>query len=241
MVRLFIAVIVVGCIVVFFGFQEYLVSAGTTDKPQQMELTTIESNPAIKNNHIKINDFWAVYTEAIYQYETSKYHTEEATDKTSIDFAYYPIISTNHPYFAKLNALEQKYGDVDSIPDKEWPTIENFSVLVKTTKFKKVGDIPAKFEYVTAGISGLVINKIKTLSSDEKKLFLDSFPSLSVDKVLILEEGRKPSPIFFAYAIMVFGVLVVIVPIAVLLMRKASEQKRQPGMTPPPPENISLH
>ncbi len=234
MERILIIVVIAGAVLVFFGVQETIVSAGTTQKPQPVELADLENNAKVTNNNAALNDFWALYPNAIYQYTKSKYSNDEPTDATSIDFSYFPIISDEHPYFDRLNEVAEKYGAVEEIPDEEWPEVGDFSVLVKSKRFATVGDIPYDHEFVTDGISGLFINRIKTLSGEEKKLLLESFPSLSVDKVLILEEGRRPSSQFINYGMIVLGVAIIAVPLIVIIRKKLAENKQADAASVPP-------
>ena len=227
MIRIIIIVIVLGCVVIYFGIQEYLVSAGTTVDPQTYDLYSLETNTPFKNNHAMINNFWALYPAAIYQYQTSEYDNSEPTDATKVDFTYYPVISEDHEFITTLWDQIDKYGDVEDIPDEEFPSINDFRVLVKTERFATVGDIPMDFTYEDNGLSGLFINKIKKLKSDEIKLLQESFPDMNFGNVLILEEGRKPQPVMIAYGIILGGVLLVISPLIVFVIYKQKQKAKQ--------------
>jgi hypothetical protein len=106
-----------------------------------------------------------------------------------------------------LEKLAELHG-VDGIPDAKIPDITTFAVLVKTNKYATLGSIPQELED-RPSIQGLVINQIHSLKEDEKKLIKSGFPSLDVDKVLILEDGRTPAPLGKSVGMMLGGVLLV--------------------------------
>ena len=87
------------------------------------------------------------------------------------------------------------------------PTIKEFKVLVKTNKFKTIGGIPDDFP-LEPSLQGLVINRIHSLGKDEKNLIQQSFPQLDLTKVLILEEGRKPTSSLLALGMVLGGIVV---------------------------------
>ena len=92
-----------------------------------------------------------------------------------------------------LGELEGKVNEQGELPPGvEMPVIDTFAVLVKTEKFDTVGDLPETFDRASS-IEGLIINEIDSLDDDEEKLIQQSFPSLDLDEVLILEEDRKPA------------------------------------------------
>ena len=68
-----------------------------------------------------------------------------------------------------------------------------FAVIVKTERFKKFGDIPDVPQRHEGQLEGLVINTLRPLGYKEKKLLKEEFPNMDFDKVLVVEENRKPS------------------------------------------------
>ena len=135
-----------------------------------------------------------------------RYETGEPKDTTKVTKTYYPIISETHPFLMKLAVLAEQFGGEEKIPDELWPAFDQFTVLVKTDRFKTIGSIPDNWGD-DANIEGLVINRIEGLSGEEANLLRQSFPQLDMDKVLILEEGRKPSPVTTSLGMMGGGVL----------------------------------
>ena len=207
MFRLKVAVIIGGIFMLVYGFQEYRVSSGTTGEPNQVDLAQIESGQIPENNHLAIGRHSAIYPAVVYAYRQSKYDSSEPTGSTSVDYCYYPIISDSHPFVLGLADLQKKYGNLQAVPDSEFPEVGGFGVLVKTKRFKTIGAIPDDWKD-ESGVTGLVINRISSLDGDEEKLLLENFPNMDLDKVLILQEGRKPSSILAALGLVLGGLVV---------------------------------
>lgn len=199
MFRIQLVLIAVGGFLAFSGFQEYKVSKGTTIEPADIELAAIEDGSADTSNaHIRIGSHYPAYFELIYWGEE---------DSEKIDYVYYPILSEKHPFVVKVDALFEKYPD--GIPDKEIPELKNFSVLVKSSRYKTLDEIPEGFD-PSRFIQGLAINKIASLKSDELELMKSSFPSFDQTKVVVLEQGRTPSGPTKQYGMMGGGGLLAI-------------------------------
>jgi hypothetical protein len=84
------------------------------------------------------------------------------------------------------------------------PDIGTFAVLVKTKRFGTIGGIPDDLDR-SEGVTGMVVNKVSSLGTDEANLVRQNFPSIDLNKVLILEEGRRPSPIILSFGMMLGG------------------------------------
>ncbi|MEN6498236.1 MAG: hypothetical protein ABFD16_28380 [Thermoguttaceae bacterium] len=156
------------------------------------------------NNFVRLNDAVALYPMTVYSYKKSKYNNAPPTATTSVNYSFHPVISKSHPFIASLAALAEKHGGLPNIPDTEKvPEIKSFAVLVKTHRFKTIGEIPdgARAE---PSIQGMVVNQISSLGSVEAKLVKQSFPGIDLTKVQILEEGRQPASLFKSLGL-VFG------------------------------------
>lgn len=204
-----------GAAIVWHGFEEHKVSRGTTAEAIDVKLADIEAGKISDNNHLKIGKHWALHTETIYSYSQSKYDTGEPGPNTSISYAFYPIISHSHEHLKEVYAYWAK-KEADPNFQGAAPTVRSFSVLVKTNRFDKLRDLPTDDKEVDS-IKGLVVNRIRTLDDDEKKLISQSFPSVNLDKVLILDDGREPSSATASWAFMIGGVLLVLTGIGLTL------------------------
>lgn len=183
MFRLKVAVIVGGLMLAWFGVQEFRLSSGTSAEPALMSLAELESGVEPGNGHVLIEQHIADFAGCVYEYE-------EKSNK--VTHAFYPVISQEHSFFKELNELYEKYPNIDDAPESEYPKIEDFRVLVKTKRYKTVNSIPKGLKPMD-NVQGLVINLVETVSEEEKKMIKSSFPRLNFEKVLIVEDNRKPS------------------------------------------------
>ncbi len=209
--KMLLVLIVLGGMLVFHGFQEKKLAGLSQSVPQRVELSALEQGQALSNAHIVIGDHWALFPYSIYQYNTSKYSHKEPTDSTKLDFALVPLISRDHPYYQGIKALQKKYsGEEDTIPEDEWPPFRDFKVLLKTSQYATLGDLPVYWEEVS-NVQGLVINEIDKLSGEELRLIQETWPALDVEHVLILEQGRKPKSMGMVWLMIGGGIVMVVV------------------------------
>ncbi|MCP4347508.1 MAG: hypothetical protein GY795_18540 [Desulfobacterales bacterium] len=193
MYRIFLIMIAGGIGACYLGYNEFVVAKGTTEIPVEVELADMEKGTVPENNHMKIGRHLRLYPASIYKYERPKNSdSEKAEPHYKVTCAYYPIISFSHSYFDRMRSVIEEYGSTDAVPEDKWPNFDDFKVLVKTKTFKTINDIPNDFEEKEA-LTGLVVNRIDTISQEEKKLILSNFPKVGFSNLIILEENRKPS------------------------------------------------
>ena len=166
----------------WFGIQEFRLSSGTSVEPASVSLAELESGTEPGNGHVLIGEHVADFAGCVYEYK-------EKNNK--VTHAYYPVISQEHAFFEELNELYEKYPNIDDAPESEYPGIDDFRVLVKTKRFKTIQSIPEGLQPMDS-LQGLVINLVESVSGEEKKLIKSSFPKLNFEKVLIVEDNRKP-------------------------------------------------
>ena len=207
MFRLKIALIVLGGFLVWFGFKEFRVSSGTSSEPEVVDLAAFEKGEQPDNSCIQIQAHSAIYSASVYEYEASSYSSNDPGPSAKVNHTYYPIISPSHPFNVRWDELAEKYGSFDDVPEtEELPDLDTFVVLVKTERFKTVGAIPDNV-VDESSVSGLLVNRISGLDNEEKDLVRQNFPTVDPDKLLILEEGRKPSSLFKSLGMLGGGLL----------------------------------
>jgi hypothetical protein len=219
MFRLKLILIIIGATLIFKGYEEFKVSQKTSDVASEVELADLEKSGALENNYVTIGEHWAVFPACIYEYKTSKYDSKEPNNSTKVTSTYYPIISNAHPYIVTTDALALQYGGYDKIPDEKRPDFKQFAILVKTNKYKTIGAIPEDWLEQNQ-VTGLVVNEVDPLESDEMNLLRENFPRLNFDKVLILEQDRVPSSNVASFGIMSGGGLVCVIGLLWLFRRK---------------------
>jgi hypothetical protein len=229
MFRLKIALIIGGGVLAWFGFQEMLLNSGSSSKAVVVDLAELESGRTPEDNHLKIGEHLAVYPGCVYSYSAnSKY--ESVTPTTRIQYCYYPVISNSHPFLRAVDEVQQRHGGIENVPEEEFPTIDDFALLVKTRRFQTLGDIPDGFVNEPQ-LQGMVVNQVTSLDSDEKQLLLESFPNADLDKVVILEDGRAPSPLK-SYGMTFGGVLLIVVGIASFFIGRGGDTTGAPNAAP---------
>lgn len=226
--RLCLGLAIFGGIIVYWGVQEFRVSSGTSATAVAAELADLEQGGKLPNKHIKLGEHIALYGEIVYEYSQSKYSSAAPTNTTKVNTSYYPVISTSNDFVVKIDELFEKHeGNIPA--ETPIPTVNNFAVLVKTNRFKKVGDIPPHYMQSESDLKGLVINDIKSLSKEEAKYIKQGFPRLDVNKVFILEDGRQPASYFKSFGMMGGGVLMCLVGLGFLVYSVSSDSEDNVG------------
>ncbi len=223
MFRVKIALLVIGGILAFFGFQEFRLSSGASGEPISADMAAAEAGTEPSNTHVVFGAHSAIYGASIYEYTQSKYDSSEPGPSTKVTHAYYPVISTKHPFNVAWDELAEKYGSFDDVPETEtFPDLTTFTVLVKTKRFDTIGSIPDGI-IDEQSVQGLLINRISGLDNEEENLIKQSFPQVDVDKVLILEEGRKPSGILKSLGMLLGGLALAVVGVGLFFIGGSSE------------------
>ena len=222
--RFVLILVAVGGFLIYMGVQEYRVSGGAPSEPEEVDLAEIEKGTVPENTYLKIKDHFAIYDATVYSYRASKSEQGNPPTSTSVNYSFHPIISTSHSYVTgvtKLRELATKQNGPENIQDFEIPELKEFAVIVKTEKFETIGDIPETM-LPEESIEGLVINKIDSLDKEEKELLKQSFPDANLDKVLILEDGRKPAPMIKWLGMIGGGVLLILVGVGILFRSRST-------------------
>lgn len=109
--------------------------------------------------------------------------------------------------------LKEEYGSMDQVPDNvPFPDLNSFSVIVKAKHFKTVGSIPDGLKGEDS-LEGLVINQVESLDKEEKNLIRSSFPGADLEHVVIIQAGRKPTPLIKSLGMVGGGVLLAVLGI----------------------------
>ncbi len=198
-VKLKLALIFAGSVLAWLGYNEFQLSNHATKTPQRVELAEIEAERIPDNPHLEIGTHWRMYQALLFRYEQKK-GSDGVTDATPIDYPYYPILSTTHPFFSEPAEAATVRG-IDRVAYEQGGGVETFSVLVKTRQFKTVGSLPEEWAKGEP-IRGLVVNRIYNLKKDESELLARSFPGIDLDKVLVLYEGRTPTSRTMVFALL---------------------------------------
>lgn len=188
--RFLFILLIAGAALCWFGCQEFRVSYGTSTEPVEIALFQLEDGEELPNNHIKFGDHLSLYSQSVLSYSTVKGGNGVPAPDTKVNFVYYPILS------AAVVANE------------------DIAVVVKTKRFKTFGEVP-KDDQQQRSVKGLVINRIGSLSKEEEDLIHEGVPGINLKKVLILEENRVPSALYFSLGMVAAGVILILITLMV--------------------------
>jgi hypothetical protein len=206
MFRIKLIIAVFGGILVFWGVQEFRVSQGTSAEPVAADLAALESGQEPPNPHMQLGAHLALYPAAVYEYSQSKYASGDPGPTARVNHCYYPIMSVPD---AAPTAGDASFD------------LNRIAVLVRTKRFRTIGDIPDDFRNETS-ITGLVVNRIQSLDKQERKLILESFPTMNLDKVLILEDARRPASLAKSGGMIGGGLLLGLIGVAWMFLGTGS-------------------
>ena len=239
MLRLKLAMIIVGVLAAAYGYGEYNLAKQSTPDPLQVDLATLEAGQVPDNRHLQVGEHWVIYDELFYTYETKK--GRDIDENTKVTESFYPVISTSHPFFEDLRGLAAEHGGLESIPDEVWPQLSGFKLMVRTKRYKNIGSIPEGGWEKAESVHGLVVDH--KFDSDEMSVIHSSFPGMNMAAVLVLEEGRKPASTTKSFGFMGGGAGASLLGIASLFMGRRKEPEtvvaptdmNPPGTNPVPP------
>lgn len=221
MLRFVFALIGLGGVLAFIGYQEYKVSEGTAKEPVPVSLVKLEYGVEPPNNHVEIGEHAAIYDALIYEYEERMSDPTGEDPGTTVNFVYYPIVSQSHPLAEKLEQMSKR--DPESVSDDEYEALgkEKFKVLVRSGRYNKVGELPQGGVARLDKVSGMVVNQISSVGWEEQRLLKQAFPNLDFKDILILQEGRKPSSPTFSFGMMGGGGALALVGVGLMFVSRS--------------------
>jgi len=217
--RIKLAGIALGAFLAFWGFNENKLNSNMTSEPEKVTMAELEKGGYSGSNYVEISDFYNLNFQLVYSAKVGKYDKDVKEDST-VEYCYIPIISKENPFVEKVDSyLAQVEAGGEAAQNIPEPSLDSYSVLVKTDRYKKVGDLPYGFDE-GAALQGVFINKITSLADDEKDLLLEGASGIDLENILILEEGRTPSSATKAYGAMAGGVVIALLSLLWLIKPK---------------------
>ena len=140
-----------------------------------------------------------------------------------LSFAFYPIVSKASLAAAREKAIKKK-GAVEKVRMEDIQQALDIKVLVKTKRWGTPEDLKAAMDkdaFPTKDLTGMVVNEVSSLSTSEKNMLKEKYPTLDESRVVIFEEGRTPTSMGTAFAAMGGGVLVLLVGIVLAVRGRA--------------------
>jgi hypothetical protein len=163
MFRLGIFLAIIGGVLGFLGFQEWRLSAGAKDKPQEISLKDLIAKGPGDNAHIVLKDFLLC----------ENFIVESKKNSNTWSKAWNPIVPR------------------EGAPDKINLKPSSFGAILMCPAARNQGDLDRIAQNAT--LKGMVINEIQSLGAEEKKVLKQSYPNTDFDKCWIIEPDRQPA------------------------------------------------
>lgn len=197
MFRILIAMIIGGGFMVYFGFQEMSLASKTESTPQVISCQDLSEAGPGDNANVEMSEFMLCTMSFVYE--------AIGSSDTAYKTVWVPAVPLNGEYHQQLLSMLDDEGNLVGEP----PMPKDLGVLVKTSKASNENALYDLADQET--LSGLVINEIASLGSEEKKILKDSYPGVNFDKVWILEHGRQPAGAGKTYGLMGGGLLLIVI------------------------------
>ncbi|MEX2216015.1 MAG: hypothetical protein WD768_18025 [Phycisphaeraceae bacterium] len=206
--RFIIALMIGGAVLLYFGVQEMRLSSAAKAEPQTITCDNLAKNGPGDNAHIVLSDF-------ILLAEGGVYEAKSGSDTNWITF-WAPLV----PYGGEFHQEVMKKFDAAGKLTGEMPHPKSIDVIFKTKSVKNEAALAVVSQQDT--LAGMVVNKIDTLGSEEKKLLASSYPGIDFDKCWIIEHGRKPAGMGKIAGFLGGGAGLILLPGIYLITRKNS-------------------
>lgn len=177
----FVQLLLLGSLgLVVYGCDEYRVGRGAAAEPVPVDLADLEAGKLPTQNHVRIGRHVPIYDRAI----CSLFKSQKDSPDPLLVSTLYPIVSPG-----KIAGWDGKV-----------------TVLVETRRFKQMSKIPKHNGGVEDSIDGMLVNSIRSLGTDEARLIREGLPDQDTEKILIVEENRRPTEASRAFWIMGGGI-----------------------------------
>jgi hypothetical protein len=193
-----------GGVAIWMGLGELETYRASSAVPTPIRLDDIESGSPIYNHNVVLGPHFLLFDLAVFRYHGGIGGEEPGPD-VRVDETYVPAVSESHPFIEHLRALETRYGSLAAVPESvPFPEVGSYALIVRTKSFRTVGAIPRGIVH-RGETSGLIVNRIDPLTSDERELLVEANPDVDIESVLILDVGRKLRPPGVSYAFIAGG------------------------------------
>ena len=171
--RLKLAMLVIGGVLVFMGYQEMRLSGIAKAERQEITAKELLQNGYGDNAHVKVTSILPVQSLYVYVEKKNKWET-----------VWLPAVPMNGKYVEMLKQLPE-----DTSPENI-PAPKNIGIILKLTDARDEKAVDRYSQLET--IEGLVLNEIESIGSDEINILKEQYPSVDFKKCLIIEPGRSP-------------------------------------------------
>lgn len=172
-----IVLIVAGGVLLYIGLREFRMMQAAAAEPQTISCAELEKNGPGDNSHVIMEDFILLEQAFVYAAETG------SNTWTQL---YIPALPIGGAYHLQILSMRDENGQ---LPENT-PIPENIGIIVKSEHISGEDELATLAESDT--LQGLVINTIKSLGSEEKRLLEQSYPGIDFEACWIIEHKRQP-------------------------------------------------
>jgi hypothetical protein len=217
--RIKIVMIVCGVLLGIWSVKELLLSAGASEKPQELTCAELIADGPGDNAHIVLKDFVACPTWYIYK---------GASENGPYEWVYLPALELGGDWHRKAVDVLEKEGE-----NAELPAPDDIRLLLKLNDVHT----PTQLERVVEAdtLHGLIINSTESLGAEEQKLLRQGYPGIDFSKCYILEVGRRPKSSALTAAATLGSAVLVLGGLGWMVWPTIRNRRvKQAAMTPPP-------
>lgn len=192
MIRFALALVVIGALLTFFGYNENKLASTADAEPQSMSAADLAANGPGDNAHIKLTDFWLLDTQSVVEYPEN--------DESTYNKIWSPVIPADDPYV-------QQY--ITSDPNLPPPAYTGkVGIVLYSTDINNDDDFNTAM--TSGSVQGLIINEIDKIDGEELSLLQQGLPNMDADTVLVLEHNRQPKSAGTTILMMVGGIVLIL-------------------------------
>jgi hypothetical protein len=196
--RFAIAIMVIGGVVAFLGFQEWQLASVAKADPQTISCADLSEKGYGDNAHVRLTNF-------IMSPGTYVYKADAKAPSKPWETVWVPLVPEGGEYHQMVEKIVKEKGENADIP---MPT--NIRVILKSKKIANETSLGSAME--APEIDGIVVNKIESLGSKEKDILKSSYAGIDFDKCWIVEHARTPAGTPQIMGMMGGGLAAVVIP-----------------------------
>ncbi len=199
---------IIGIIMMIHSLVEIKVTSEIGASPELIEQKELENGLTPSSKHIQIDQHLRLYPASVFIYTDYTFGlTGGPRDSTGIEYILYPVVSPEHSIIYEINEGIEKIKRGEISEHDPITSTGSFTVLVKSTKFKHLKEIPLSNKKAE-DLTGYLSFKFKNLEIKAKELVLECFPRLDTENLIIIEEDRAPPPATSAIIRVIVSVLI---------------------------------
>jgi hypothetical protein len=198
--RIAIVLFVLGVVLLVYGFYEWRLSAGASARPEEVALRDLIARGPDGNPNIILKDFEVIDANFVIEQD------EKGGPNSPWTKVWMPVVPAGTVPPGQPGALPF------NPPQPQLPG--RIQALIYSTRIRNEADVQTRCK--VPKLRAMVINRIQSLGSEEKKHLQEGYPGTDFDKCLIIQEGREPSGAGFLALLFGGGVLLLLAGVGVL-------------------------